>query len=91
MDQHLQTILINLGWAFLAGLLILMVPLTYRKAKYAENTTRRIIAIVAMLIFLGAFCGLSCWLWQTRIPADDSNAAGEPAPVVEPVPVVEPR
>lgn len=91
MDQHLQTILINLGWAFLAGLLILMVPLTYRKAKYAENTTRRIIAIVAMLIFLGAFCGLSYWLWNTHMPTNDIRSAGESAPVVEPVPVVEPR
>lgn len=91
MDQHLQTILINLGWAFLAGILILMVPLTYRKAKYAENTTRRIIAIISMVIFLAAFCGLSYWLWQTHIPADDAKIAGESAPVVEPVPVVEPR
>lgn len=91
MDQHLQTIFINLGWAVLAGLLILMVPLTYRKAKYAENLTRRIIAIVVMLIFLGAFCGLSYWLWQTHVPADDAKAVGEPVPAVEPVPVVEPR
>ena len=91
MDPHLQTIFINLGWAVLAGILILMVPLAYRKAKYAENSTRRIIAVIVMLIFLAAFCGLSFWLWQTRIPASDPDAAGEPAPVVEPVPVVEPR
>ncbi len=86
MDRHLLNIFITIGWALLAGVLIFMVPLCYRKAKYAENTTQRIVNVVSMLVFLAAFCILAWWLWDTKVPKSDPKDA----PAAEPVAITEP-
>lgn len=88
MDSHLLNVFVTLGWALLAGLLILMVPLLYRKAKYADRPRSRVVNVILMLVFLSAFCGLAWWLWTTRAEPNLQPRA----PVVEepPVAVVEP-
>ena len=86
MDQSILNIFITIGWALLAGILIFMVPLCYRKAKYAENTTQRVINVVSMVVFLAAFCILAWWLWDTKVPKSEKPNA----PATDPVAITEP-
>lgn len=86
MDRNLLNVFITIGWALLAGFLIFMVPLCYRKAKYAENTTQRIVNIISLVVFLAAFCILAWWLWDTKVPKSDKPAV----PAADPVAITEP-
>lgn len=73
-NREIIQILTSLGWALLCGLLIFMVPLSWRRAFTADTLFRRIVHAVLCLVFAVAFSVCAWYLWNYRVPKE------EPAP-----------
>ena len=84
MNTPISEIFIRLGWAFLCGFLIFMVPLLIRKARYAETGLRRTVAAVFALLFFVGFCATAWILWHHYVP---ETPPAEPSPSALPVTV----
>lgn len=88
MNTPVIDLLIRLGWAFLCGFCIFMVPLLIRRACHGETTAGRITAAIFSLLFLAAFVFLALYLWQNYVPQSDAPspppAAALPPPSAVP-------
>jgi hypothetical protein len=78
---QLEAMLLRIGLALGAGVLIAIVPIAQRKARYEPSRSKRVILhILALIAFLG-FCAYAWYLWDRYIP----RAPEAPAPVSYPV------
>ena len=87
MPAHqLQELLIRIGLALGAGILIGIVPIAYRKARWAPHLARRIIFYAISLLAFIAFCFYGWFLWNRFVP----RAPEAPAPISYPAPPARP-
>ena len=78
---QLEAMLVRTGLALAAGVLIAIVPVALRKARYEPSRSKRVILqILAIIAFLG-FCAYAWYLWVRYIPREPEV----PAPVSYPI------
>ena len=77
---QLEETLFRIGLALVAGVLICIVPLAYRKTRYEASRLKRILYYLVTLATLAAFCGYVWFLWNRFVPREAPAPA--PAPVV---------
>ena len=73
-NREIIQILTTFGWALLCGVLIFMVPLSWRRAFTADTLVQRIVHAVLCLVFAAGFSVCAWYLWNYRVPKE------EPAP-----------
>ncbi|HAL92171.1 MAG TPA: hypothetical protein DCM68_04005 [Verrucomicrobia bacterium] len=81
MTPDIQQILARLGLALGAGVLIFIVPIAYRKARWAPHRISRIAYYLVSLSALIGFCFYAAYLWNQFVPREPEA----PAPVAYPV------
>ncbi|MDR0993821.1 MAG: hypothetical protein LBN38_04550 [Verrucomicrobiota bacterium] len=74
-------ILIRVGLALGAGILIALVPFYFAKARYALTIRRRITFFIVSVFFLACFIGYMLFLWNRFVP---KNAPPPPPPATYP-------
>ena len=75
---QLEQMLVRIGLALVAGVLICIVPLAYRKTKYEASRTRRVVFSLLTLTALAAFCFYIWFLWNRFIPRESPPPAAPP-------------
>ena len=73
-------VLIRIGLALGAGVLIALVPIAHRRTRYEPSIAKRIFYHLVTLVALVAFCYYSYYLWNRFVPREPE----EPAPVSYP-------
>ena len=86
-----EAILVRVGLALAAGVLIGTVPIARRLARYEPSTIKRVLLNLISFGALVGFCVYAWYLWDRFVPREPAA----PAPVVypaapEPPPVVVP-
>lgn len=85
---QLEAIFIRIGLALAAGVLIAIVPIAQRKARYEPSLVKRIVLhAFALAAFIG-FCFYAVYLWQRFVPAAPAES---PSPVAFPAATVVPE
>lgn len=77
---QLEEVLIRVGLALAAGVLIFIVPIARRAARYEPRMAKRIFFNLLSLAALVGFCFYAVYLWDRFIP----RTADAPAPVEYP-------
>jgi len=78
---QLEAILTRIGLALAAGVIIAIVPIAQRKARYEPSLVKRVIChLLALAAFVG-FCFYAWYLWDRFVPRESEA----PAPVEYPV------
>ena len=77
---QLEAMLMRIGLAFGAGVLIALVPIAHRKTRYEPSITRRVIFHVVSLLALIGFCFYAYYLWDHFVPREPET----PAPIAYP-------
>lgn len=83
---QLQELLTRIGLAFGAGVIIAIVPIAYRKARWAPHLPTRITFYAISLLALIAFFIYGAYLWNRFVPREPPA----PAPITFPVPPTTP-
>ena len=83
---QLHEMLVRIGLALLAGLLIFIVPLAYRKGRWAPHRLSRIVYFLISFAALVLFGFYASYLWQRFVPREPDA----PAPITYPAPPVTP-
>lgn len=78
---QLEEILTRIGLALAAGVIIAIVPIAQRKARYEPSIVKRILFRVLALAALVGFCFYAWYLWDRFVPREPVA----PAPVEYPV------
>ena len=73
-NREIIQILTSFGWALLCGVLIFMVPISWRRAFSADTLFQRIFNAVLCLVCAVGFSVCAWYLWNYRVPKE------EPAP-----------
>jgi hypothetical protein len=79
---QIEEILIRIGLALLAGVLIGVVPIAYRKGRFAPHAGQRIFLFILAAASLIGFCFYVAYLWKRFVPRESAA----PAPISYPVP-----
>lgn len=72
--REIIQILTTFGWALLCGLLIFVVPLSWRRAFTSDTLLHRILYSLLCLVCAVGFSLCAWYLWNYRVPKE------EPAP-----------
>ena len=72
-----HALLLRIGLALGAGVLIAVVPVALRKTRYEPSIPRRVLFYFLALVALIAFCFYAAYLWKRFVP----RAPETPAPV----------
>ncbi len=72
-NREIIQILTTFGWALLCGVLIFMVPISWRRALNAETTFQRIGNFILCLFCAVGFAVCAWYLWNYRVPKSDSD------------------
>ncbi|MGD9781127.1 MAG: hypothetical protein AB7V14_03135 [Kiritimatiellia bacterium] len=83
---QLVEILTRIGLALGAGVLVFIVPLALRKARFAPHAGKRVFLYVLALAALVGFCFYVYYLWTRYVPREPEA----PAPIAYPVSPAEP-
>lgn len=83
---QLVAILTRIGLALAAGILVFIVPIALRKARFAPHLGKRIFLYVLACAALIGFCVYVFYLWARFIPREPEA----PAPIAYPVSPAEP-
>ncbi len=67
-NPQILQILIRIGLALAAGLLMAMVPISYTKARFNPKPVSRIVWAVLCVAFLFGFVGYMWFLWTNFVP-----------------------
>lgn len=87
MPAHqLDALLVRIGLALAAGVLIGIVPIAHRLTRYEPSIIKRVVFHVVSLVALIGFCAFAWFLWERYIPREPAT----PAPVSYPVSPVPP-
>lgn len=70
--REIIQILTTFGWALLCGLLIFVVPLSWRRAFNADTLLQRILNAVLCLVCAIGFSVCAWYLWNYRVPKPDT-------------------
>ncbi len=81
-SYQLHALLLRLGLALGAGLLIALVPIFFRKARWEAHLPRRIVFSVLTLVSLVGFCVYAWHLWNRFVPREPAP----PDPISFPAP-----
>lgn len=81
-----HAILLRIGLALSAGVLIAIVPVAYRKTRYEPSISRRIFFYVLALIALVAFGFYGSYLWNRFVPREPAAPAPVDYPAVPAAP-----
>ena len=79
-SYQLQAIFFRIGLALIAGVLIAIVPIAYRRARYEPSLVKRIVFRLLSLASLVGFCFYAAYLWNRFIPRESEA----PLPVAYP-------
>jgi len=71
-NREIIQILSTFGWALLCGILIFVVPLSWRRILNAENTFQRCFHILLCLVGAVGFSVCAWYLWNYRVPKPDT-------------------
>ncbi len=77
---QLEAMLLRIGLALGAGVLIALVPIAHRKTRYEPSIAKRVIFHIISLIALAGFCFYAVYLWNRFVPREPET----PAPVAYP-------
>ena len=77
---QLEAILIRIGLALVAGVLIATVPIAYRLGRYEPRLAKRIFFNLLSLSAFAGFCVYVWILWDRHVPREPAV----PAPVAYP-------
>lgn len=77
---QLQALFLRIGLALIAGVLIAIVPIAQRRARYEPSLAKRISFHLLALVALIAFGFYAVYLWNRFIPQEPDA----PAPVAYP-------
>jgi hypothetical protein len=77
---QLEAILLRVGLALAAGVLIAIVPIAQRKARYEPSIVKRVFLHLLALASLVGFCFYAVYLWDRFVPREPEA----PAPVAYP-------
>ena len=83
---QLEAMLIRIGLALGAGVLIALVPIAHRKTRYEPSLAKRVIFHIISLLALVGFCFYAVYLWNRFVPRESEA----PAPVAYPAAPVAP-
>ena len=83
---QLVEILTRIGLALAAGILVFIVPIALRKARFEPHVGRRVFLYGLAIVALVGFCVYVFYLWARFIPHADEA----PAPIAYPVSPAEP-
>ena len=75
---QIQEILIHIGLALVAGVLIATVPIARRLARYESRIVKRVIFNLISLAALVGFCFYAWYLWDRYIPRAPEALAHPP-------------
>lgn len=67
---QLEAILIRIGLALAAGILIAIIPIAQRKARYEPRLVKRIVFHLLALVALIGFCFYGVYLWNRFVPRE---------------------
>ena len=82
-----HALLLRIGLALAAGVLIAVVPVALRKTSYEPSIPRRIFFYVLALVALVAFGFYASYLWQRFVPREPAAPAAVAYPVAPAAPV----
>ncbi len=83
MPTHLLIdMLTRIGLALGAGVLIFIVPIAYRKGRWAPHRISRVVYFLISIGSLIAFLFYAAYLWNRFVPREPET----PAPLTYPVP-----
>lgn len=74
----------RIGLALGAGVLIFLVPITYRRARWALRTPSRVIHYALSAIFLVLFLFYARYLWRQFVPQESQPVAPITYPAAPP-------
>lgn len=90
MPAHqLEALLVRIGLALAAGVLIGVVPIAHRLTRYEPSIIKRVVFHVVSLLALIGFCAFAWFLWERYIPREPAAPAPLSYPVA-PVPAAVP-